>query len=88
MTNFIEQLYYGNIDPQECNSELKSDLTKKLNELTQIEKQLGEKLRVEDQKLFSDFSDKYLEFLTTSVVDGFINGFRLGAKFTLNTFKD
>ncbi len=36
MTNFIEQFYYGNIDPQECSSELKSELKEKLNELTQI----------------------------------------------------
>lgn len=86
MTNFIEQFYYGNIDPQECSSELKSELKEKLNELTRIEKRLGEKLTDEDQKLFSEYSDKYLEFLTTSITDGFINGFRLGAKFTYDTF--
>ncbi len=86
MANFIEEFYYGNIDPQECSSELKSELKKKLNELAQIEKQLSEKLTSEDQKLFSEYSDKYLEFLTTSITDGFINGFRLGAKFTYDTF--
>ena len=86
MTNFIEQFYYGNIDPQECSSELKSELKEKLNELTQIEKRLGEKLTDENQKLFPEYSDKYLEFLTTSITDGFINGFRIGAKFTHDTF--
>ena len=42
MADFIEDFYYGNIEPQECNSELNADC--------------------------------------------FISGFRLGAKFTYDTF--
>ena len=34
MSNFIEDFYYGNIEPQELNSELSSKLSKKLNALT------------------------------------------------------
>lgn len=44
------------------------------------------KLADADKELFSEYVDKYLVFLTTSITDGFINGFRLGAKFTLDTF--
>lgn len=86
MANFIEEFYYGNIDPQECSPELKSKIKKKLNELSEIEKNLSERLTGEDQKLFSEYIEKYLEFMSVSITDGFINGFRLGANFTLTTF--
>ena len=49
-------------------------------------KELIEKLADADKDLFSEYADKYLAFLTTSITDGFINGFRFGAKFTLDTF--
>ena len=38
MSGFIEDFYYGNIEPQECCSELKSELKKKLNFLKFLEK--------------------------------------------------
>lgn len=34
MSNIIEELYYGNIEPQQLNSELSGKLSKKLNVLT------------------------------------------------------
>ena len=83
---FIEELYYGNLEPQEYSAELKSELKKKHNELTQIEKELIGRLADADKDLFSEYADKYLAFLATSITDGFINGFRFGAKFTLDTF--
>lgn len=84
---FIEELYYGNLEPQEYSAELKSELKKKHNELTQLEKELMGKLVDSDRKLFSEYADKYLAFLTTSITDSFIAGFRFGANFTLDTFK-
>lgn len=41
---FIEELYYGNLEPQEYSTELKAELKKKHNELTQIEKDILRKL--------------------------------------------
>ena len=43
MFNFIEQFYYGNIEPQECSSELTAQMKKKLRELTEKEDELREK---------------------------------------------
>ena len=86
MANFIEELYYGNIEPQECSPELKAKIKKSLNELSEIEKILAERLTGEEQKLFSEYLEKYLEFMAVSITDGFVNGFRHGAKFTLDTF--
>ena len=86
MSNIIEELYCGNIEPQELNSELTSKLSKKLNALTEKEEELTSKLTDEDKKLFLSYVNAYNEFLSLSNSDSFISGFRLGAKFTYDTF--
>ena len=86
MSNFIEELYYGNIEPQELNSEQSGKLSKKLNALTEKEEQLTVKLTAEDKGLFLNYANTYNEFLSLSNSDSFMAGFRLGAKFTYDTF--
>ena len=86
MSTFIEELYYGNIEPQELNSELSARLKNKLSNLTEKEEQLTAKLSEEDKKLFIDYANTYNEFLSISNSDSFMSGFRLGAKFTYDTF--
>lgn len=82
----IEDFYYGNIEPQECRTPLKSVLKKKLNALSQTEEQLTAKLTDSDKELLEQYINQYNEFLCVSSADGFITGFRLGAKFTYDTF--
>lgn len=86
MSGFIEEFYYGNIEPQACNSELNKELKKKLNALTEKEELLTAKLNGEDKDLFIKYVNAYNEFLAFSITDGFISGFRLGARFTYDTF--
>ena len=86
MSTFIEEFYYGNIEPQEVNSELTPKLKKKLSNLAEKEEQLTARLNGEDRKLFQNYVSAYIEFSTTSNADSFISGFRLGAKFTYETF--
>ena len=86
MSGFIEDFYYGNIEPQECCSELKSGLKKKLNFLTEKEELLTSRLNGKERDLFVTYVSTYNDFLTVSIADSFISGFRLGAKFTLDTF--
>lgn len=86
MKSFIEEFYYGNIEPQELSSEFGSTLKKKLNSLVKNEDEFKEKLSEEEKKLFKKYSDSYNEFLSMSVSDSFISGFRLGAKFTHDVF--
>ena len=86
MSNIIEDFYYGNIEPQEVNSELTPKLKKKLSNLAEKEKQLIARLTGEDRELFQNYVSAYIEFSTMSNVDCFISGFRLGAKFTYDTF--
>ena len=86
MSGFIEDFYYGNIEPQECCSELKNELKKKLRILTEKEEELNSKLNIEEKDLFVTYVNTYNDFLTVSIADGFISGFRFGAKFTYDTF--
>ena len=86
MKSFIEEFYYGNIESQELSSEFGSTLKKKLNSLVKNEDEFKEKLSEEEKKLFKKYSDSYNEFLSMSVADSFISGFRLGAKFTHDVF--
>ena len=83
---FIEEFYYGNLEPQESRTPLKSQLKKKLSTLTQTEEQILSKLNKADKELFEKYINQYNEFLCVSSADGFIAGFRLGAKFTYDTF--
>ena len=86
MSNIIEDFYYGNIEPQEVSSELTPKLKKKLSNLAEKEEQLTARLNGEDKELFQNYVSAYNEFSTTSNADNFISGFRLGAKFTYETF--
>lgn len=86
MSNILEDFYYGNIEPQEVNSELISKLKKKLSKLSELEENLTARLNGEDKELFQNYVSTYIEFSTTSNADSFVSGFRLGAKFTYDTF--
>ena len=86
MKSFIEEFYYGNIEPQELSSEYGSTLKKKLNSLVKNEDEFKEKLSEEEKKLFQEYTNSYSEFLSMSIADSFTSGFRLGAKFTYDVF--
>lgn len=86
MSGFIEDFYYGNIEPQECCSKLKNELKKKLSSLTEKEEVLNSRLSGEEKDLFVTYTNTYNDFLTVSMVDSFISGFRIGAKLTFDTF--
>lgn len=86
MSNFIEEFYYGNIEPQEMSTDLSSRLKKKLSKLAEKEEQLTARLNGEDKDLFLNYAKAYNEFSTIGNSDSFITGFRLGARFTYDTF--
>lgn len=86
MSHFIEKFYYGNIESQESITELKPEIKKKLDALSQTEEQLTSKLTEEEKALFMKYASQSSEFLCISNADSFIAGFRLGAEFTYDTF--
>ena len=86
MSNIIEDFYYGNIEPQEFTTEITSRLKKKLSELVKKEEKLTSKLSEEEKELFANYVSAYNEFSSISISDGFVSDFRLGARFTYDTF--
>ena len=86
MSGFIKEFYYGNVEPQEFSPELAAKLKSKLNALVEKEKALGSMLKGEEKDLFLKYVNAYNEFLAFSITDSFISGFRLGARFTYDTF--
>ena len=86
MSNIIEELFYGNLEPQELTTELTPRLKKKLSELVKKENELTSKLPEEEKELFSNYVSSYNEFSSISNSDSFISGFRFGARFTYDTF--
>ena len=88
MSDFIEDFYYGNIEPQECTTNLTAKVKKSLSELSGKEEHLTSLLADKDQELFTDYVATYIKFSSLCNADSFTVGFRLGARFTYDTFID
>ena len=86
MKNFIEELYYGNIDPQNSGFEDDVSVQRELRTISKCEDWLTEHLTGEEKKRFLDFADTWSAYNGDAALDGFITGFRLGARFVLDTF--
>ena len=86
MSDFIEDFYYGNIEPQECTTELTAKVKKSLSDLSSKEEQLTSILADKEKELFLSYVKTYTNFSSLCNADSFIVGFRLGARFTYDTF--
>ena len=86
MTNFIEEFYYGNLDPQARSTKENKTVQKQMEVLMLNEDFLTENLFGENKKEFLEYSDAWSVVNGESNLDSFIMGFRLGAKFTYDTF--
>lgn len=86
MSKFIEEFYYGNIDPQARSTKQNNTVQKQMEVLMLNEEFLTEALTGENQKKFLDFVNAWSIVNGESNLDSFIMGFRLGANFTYDTF--
>ena len=86
MANFIEEFYYGNLDPQARSTKENKMVQKQMEVLLQGENFLTEHLSGESKKKFLDFCNAWGVVNGESNLDSFIMGFRLGANFTYDTF--
>ena len=86
MNSFIEDFYYGNIEPMECTTDLTANVKKSLSEVAGKEEQLTAILTDKEKTLFLDYTSAYNKFLSISNADSFTVGFRLGARFAYDTF--
>lgn len=86
MSKFIEEFYYGNIDPQARSTKQNKTVQKQMEVLMLNEEFLTEALTGENKKKFLDFVNAWSIDNGESNLDSFIMGFRLGVNFTYDTF--
>ena len=86
MGKFIEEFYYGNLDPQARSTKQNKTVQKQMEVLMQNEDFLTENLSGESKKKFFEFVNACGIVNGESNLNSFIMGFRLGAQFTYDTF--
>ena len=86
MKNFIEEFYYGNIEPQARSIKQNMAVQKQMEILMMNEDFLTTTLSDENKKQFLDDVNAWSIVNGEPNLDSFIMGFRLGAKFMLDTF--
>ncbi len=86
MPNFIEELFFGSLDPQRRGCAKDSHIVKVSGNINELEENLTKRLRGEDRDLFLDFCNAYGELTGEAEVDSFITGFCMGARFAYDTF--
>lgn len=86
MKNFIEEFYYGNIEPQARSIKQNMAVQKQMEILMMNEDFLTITLSDENKKQFLDDVNAWSIVNGEPNLDSFIMGFRLGAKFMLDTF--
>ena len=86
MDNFIEELYFCNINPQDRDTRQNKVMREQMAILTKSEDFLTKNLPEDHKKSFLAFSNAWDIINGESTLDSFIQGFRLGARFTYDTF--
>ena len=76
--SFIEELYYGNINPNENRNRKQLPYEKAVKTFSDIENKLTKELNDENLKLFNELVNVSDEISATSGVENFKIGFRLG----------
>lgn len=86
MRSFIEDFFYGNIDPQARCYPPEGKAHKLVHTISELEDRLTVSFSAEEQQLFDQFKDASLELGSISELDAFTIGFRLGARMAIDTF--
>ena len=77
--SILKELYYGNVRPTD--KPQSDDVKKALSEVVKMEEALGDSLIDKGQKeKISELSERYSKLITLTERDGFLQGFRFGAK--------
>lgn len=76
----LEDLYFGEIQPNISNFDHNPHLNKLLQAVDENEEILLEKLKGKERELFLDLINVQSESLSTSAMENFINGFKLCTK--------
>ncbi|MCI9626326.1 MAG: hypothetical protein HFI90_06035 [Clostridia bacterium] len=84
--NILEEFYYGNVNPQEKCFQRKSEYAAFVKIVSENEEKLSAYLGGEEQHLFSQLMNAQSEILDTETRERFIEGWKLGARFMIDTF--
>lgn len=76
--SFLDELYYGNINPNENRNRKPLPYEKTVRTFSDIESKLSKELDGENLKLFNELVNTGDEISATSGVENFKIGFRLG----------
>ena len=85
MTDFIRELYYGNLRPM-SEGEIPDDLAELVTHAGDLEERLTDALEGELLNLFLDYVDTCNEASALDGEESFIIGFRYGARFMADVF--
>ena len=88
MAKFIEELYYGNIDPQVRSTRQNNKYQKQMEILMLNEDFLTDNLTGENKKKFLEYVNAWSVVNGESTLDSFITGCRIGANFSYEAFAD
>lgn len=88
MRKILEELYFGNINPNEQQFIRGTEFEKAMRSLSDSENKLTDLLDGKEKKLFLDLVNAQGIINGTTSVESFINGFRLGARITLEIMSD
>ena len=80
MRKTLEDLYFGNITPNEQQMVSGSELKKAVDRVTRYESELTERLDEDGQKILTKLIRSQHEIDSITALENFILGFRLGAK--------
>ena len=86
MDNIIEELYFGNLNPQASSPE-KQEVIQRVGARVQAQEELLlVLLSGEEKERFARYVDIRDEQLGECTADSFVTGFRMGARFAVDTF--
>lgn len=85
--NFIEELYYGNIDPNRKKFDKNTQFAEALKLFCENESRLNEVLTGDDLRLFHDMVNAGDEITACTGVENFKIGFILGVRIMIDCFK-
>ena len=80
MRKTLEDLYFGNISPNEQQMAPDSELKKAVDRVTRYESQLTEQLGKDEQTILTKLIRSQHEINSITALENFILGFRLGAR--------
>ena len=86
MPNILEDLYYGNLSPSQRAVRPGSRVKKLMQKQSELESKLNGSFTEEQQANFEQYLSLCADLLDANCLDSFINGFRLGARFTHEIF--